>query len=284
MAPRNAPTGRHRRLAVEMRRMREQAGISIQEAATLLGADRTMISNIEAGRTGLSDERVRQLACHYKCPDPALIDALAAMTGPRRTIYWWDEYRGRLPEGHLEVSEVEHFATRIRTAQTVHLPGLLQTEDHARAIFEFTVPKLRRLDVELRVEHRLERQKILGGDRPTPYVGIIHEAALRLEFGGPEVARAQLTYLADAADRDNVTLLVIPFSAGAFHGAGQSILYAEGPVPQLDTVQLDTALGANFVDAPTPLANYRSLLDLMEESALSPDESQEFIRSIAHEP
>ncbi|WAL98013.1 helix-turn-helix domain-containing protein [Streptomyces sp. Je 1-369] len=264
--------------------MRERAGISIQEAATLLGADRTMISNIEAGRTGLSDERVRQLACHYKCPDPALVDALAAMTGPRRTNHWWDEYRGRLPEGHLEVSEVEHFATRIRTAQTVHLPGLLQTEEHARAIFEFTVPKLRRLDVELRVEHRLERQKILGGASPTPYVGIIHEAALRLEFGGPEVARAQLTYLADAADRDNVTLLVIPFSAGAFHGAGQSILYAEGPVPQLDTVQLDTALGANFVDAPTPLANYRSILDLMEESALSADESQKFIRSIADEP
>ncbi|MFP3992462.1 helix-turn-helix transcriptional regulator [Streptomyces sp. E11-3] len=283
MAQRNAPTGRHRRLATEMRRMREQAGISAQEAASLLGSDRTMISNIEAGRTGLSEERVRQLASQYRCPDPALIDALAAMTGPRRAHQWWDEYRGKLPEGHLEVSEVEHYATRIRTAQTVHLPGLFQTEDHARAIFEFAVPKLRRLEVELRVEHRLGRQAILSGQNPTPYVGIIHEAALRLEFGGRDVARAQLEYLAEAADRDNVTLIVIPFSAGAFHGAGQSILYAEGPVPQLDTVQLDTALGAHFVDAPTPLANYRSLLDLMEQSALSPDESQKLIRSIARE-
>ncbi|WP_033322705.1 helix-turn-helix domain-containing protein [Streptomyces yerevanensis] len=283
MAPRNAPTNRKRRLAAEMRRMREQAGISIQEAASLLGSDRTMISNIEAGRTGLSEERVRQIACHYKCPDPALVDALAVMAGPRRATHWWDEYRGKLPEGHLEVSEVEHFATRIRTAQSLHLPGLLQTEDHARAIFEYTVPKLRRLDVELRVEHRLRRQDILSRPNPTRYVGIIHEAALRLEFGGRDVARTQLEYLADAADRDNVTLLVIPFSAGAFHGAGQSVLYAEGPVPQLDTVQLDTAMGAHFVDAPTPLANYRSLLDLMEQSALSPDESQKLIRSIARE-
>ncbi len=283
MAPRNTPTNRKRRLATEMRRMREQAGISIQEAASLLGADRTMISNIEAGRTGLSEERVRQVACLYKCPDPALVDALAAMPGARQARQWWDEYRGKLPEGHLEVSEVEHYATRIRTAQTVHLPGLLQTEDHARAIFEFTVPKLRRLEVELRVEHRLRRQAILDGENPTPYVGIIHEAALRLEFGGRDVARAQLDSLADAADRDNMTLLVIPFSAGAFHGAGQSVLYAEGPVPQLDTVQLDTALGAHFVDAPTPLTNYRSLLDLMEQSALSPDESQKLIRSIARE-
>ncbi|MEU5899340.1 MULTISPECIES: helix-turn-helix transcriptional regulator [Streptomyces] len=283
MAARNAPTGRHRRLATELRRMREQAGLSVQEAASLLGADRTMISNIEAGRTGISDERVRQLACHYGCPEPALVDALAGLTGPRRAGQWWDEYRGRLPDGHLEVSEVEHYATRIRTAQTVHLPGLLQTEEHARAIFELTVPKLSRLDVELRTAHRLRRQAILTGEHPTPYVGIIHEAALRLQFGGPDVARKQLTHLADSADHDNVTLLVIPFSAGAFHGAGQSVLYAEGALPQLDTVQLDTALGAHFVDAPIPLANYRSLLDLMERSALPPKESQELIRSIARE-
>ncbi|MFI2368874.1 Scr1 family TA system antitoxin-like transcriptional regulator [Streptomyces sp. NPDC018833] len=87
--------------------------------------------------------------------------------------------------------------------------------------------------------------------------------------------------LAEAANRANITLLVIPFTVGGFHGAGQSVPYAEGAVPQLDTVQLDTALGANFVDAPAPLANYRSLLDLMEESALPPDDFQELIRSIA---
>lgn len=281
MAPRHAPTARHRRLATEMRRMREQAGITVQQAASALGADRTMISNIEAARTGLSEERVRQLAGIYGCPDTALVDGLAAMTGPRRPSHWWDEYRGKIPEGHLDVSEVEHHAARIRTAQTVHLPGLLQTEDHARAIFELTVPKLSRLEVELRIAHRLARQRVILGDNPTPYVGIIHEAALRMEFGGRDVARAQLAYLAEASKRDNITLLVIPFSAGDFYGAGQSILYAEGPVRQLDTVQLDTAMGAHFVDAPTPLTNYRSLLDLMERSALSAEESREFICSIA---
>jgi transcriptional regulator with XRE-family HTH domain len=263
--------------------LREQAGISIQEAAAMLGADRTMVSNIEAGRTTVSDERVGQLACHYQCPNEALVEALASMASSRRNRHWWSEYRGKLPDGYLDVSELEHYATRIRTAQTVHLPGLLQTEDHARAIFEFAVPKLPRLDIELRVAHRMGRQVVLTGEDPTPYVGIIHEAALRLEFGGRDVAREQLEHLADMADRPNITLLVIPFSSGAFYGAGQSILYAEGPVPQLDTVQLDTATGASFVDAPTPLTNYRSLLDLMEQSALSPDDSQKLIQSIARE-
>ncbi|MEV7593900.1 helix-turn-helix transcriptional regulator [Streptomyces sp. NPDC089922] len=282
MAARNAPTGRQRRLATELRRLREQAGVSIQDAAAMLGADRTMVSNIEAGRTTVSEDRVRQLACHYKCPDSNLIDALAAIASSRRAPNWWAEYRGKLPEGHLDISELEHHAVRIRTAQTVHLPGLLQTEDHARALFELTVPKLSRLDVELRVAHRMRRQTVLTGENPTPYLGIIHEAALRLAFGGQDVARAQLERLADVADEPHITLLVIPFSAGGFHGAGQSILYAEGPVPQLDTIQLDTALGATFVDTPTPLGNYRSLLDLMEESALSADDSREMIQSIAH--
>ncbi|MBC2874563.1 MULTISPECIES: helix-turn-helix domain-containing protein [Streptomyces] len=283
MTPRNAPAGRQKRLAVEMRRLREQAGISIQEAAAMLGADRTMISNIEAGRTGLSGDRVRQLACFYRCSDSRLIDALVAMAAGRRSGFWWHEYRGKLPEGHLEVSEIEHHAVRIRTAQTVHLPGLFQTEEHARAIFELGVPKLPRLQIELRVAHRMARQAVVTGPDPTPYTGIIHEAALRLEFGGREVARKQLEYLAQAADLEHVTLLVIPFSAGAFHGAGQSILYAEGPVPQLDTVHLDTAFGAHFVDAPALVTNYRTLLDLMESSALPPDASQSFIRSIARE-
>jgi transcriptional regulator with XRE-family HTH domain len=281
MAPRSTPTGRQRRLAKEVRRLREQAGVSVQEAAALLGVDRTMVSNIEAARTGLSEERVRQLACHYRCPDQALVDALAAMTGGRRSAYWWEEYRGKLPDGFLDVSEIEYHASRIRTAQSVHLPGLLQTEDHARAIFDLVVPRLPRLEVELRVAHRLGRQRILDGETPTPYLGIIHEAALRMQFGGREVARTQLEYLAAACEREHITLLVIPFSAGGFHGSGQSILYAEGPVPQLDTVHLDTPYGPYFADSPTPLANYRSLLDLMERSALPPDESRDFIWSIA---
>ncbi|MGW2108424.1 Scr1 family TA system antitoxin-like transcriptional regulator [Streptomyces sp. NPDC001948] len=75
------------------------------------------------------------------------------------------------------------------------------------------------------------RQAVATGESPTPYLGIVHEAALRLEFGGQEVSRRQLDHLADASELDHVTLLAIPFSAGPFHGDGQSVLYAEGPVP-----------------------------------------------------
>lgn len=283
MASKNPPTGRQRRLATEVRRLREQAGLSVAEAAERLGADRTMVSNIEAARTGLSEDRVRQIASFYRCSDHALIDALAGMTGARRGRLWWEEYRGKVPCGFLDICELEHYAVALRTSQTTHLPGLFQTEDHARAIFSLAVPKPRPLELELRLAQRMARQTLLDRPNPPQYTGIIHEAALRIQFGGAKTTRAQLEYLAEASERERVTLLVIPFSAGGIFGDGQSILYAKGPVPQLDTVQLDSALGAVFVDAPTPLTNYAALLDNMERMALPAVASRDLILAIARE-
>lgn len=256
--------------------------MSAPTAAGLLGSDRTMISNIEAGRFGISEERLRRLASIYECDDSELIDSLTAMTGGRQAG-WWDEYRGKIPPGFLDVSELEHDAVRLRTAQTAHLPGLFQTEDHARATFELPVPPLPRLEVELRVAHRLARQSVITGDASVPYAGVIHEAALRMRIGGRSIARAQLRHLLDACERPNVTLRVIPFSAGGFPLLDSSVLYAEASNPHLDTVQMDAPTGAVFIDSPAQLANFRTRLDLTEQVALPPTESREFIHTVAKE-
>lgn len=245
----------------------------------MLNTDRTVIANVEAGRFGISEERLRRLASIYECNSPALIDALATMTGGRATG-WWDEYRGKIPPGFLDVSEIEHYAVRLRTLQTAHLPGLFQTEEHARALFDLLVPALPRLEVELRVAHRLGRRRVVTGDDCVPYVGIIHEAALRIQVGGAKVARAQLEHLLEASDRDNVTILVIPFTAGGFPMAGESLMYAEAADPHLDTVHMDSPTGAVFLDSPTQLENFRKRLDLIEKVALEAQASQDAIRAI----
>ncbi|MEV7868178.1 helix-turn-helix transcriptional regulator [Streptomyces sp. NPDC088124] len=282
MAPRQAPTIRQRRFGAELRRLRDAAGMSGPMAAELLGSDRTMISNIEAGRFGISEERLRRLASIYECDDTDLVNCLAEMTGGRRSG-WWDEYRGKIPPGFLDVSELEHDAVRLRTVQTAHLPGLFQTEDHARATFELPVPPLPRLEVELRVAHRLARQSVITRDDAVFYVGVIHEAALRMRLGSRDTARTQLRHLLDSSERPNVTLRVIPFTAGGFALLDTSLLYAEASNPHLDTVQMDTPTGAVFIDSPTQLANFRTRLDLAEQVALTPSKSREFIRSIAKE-
>lgn len=255
--------------------------MSAPTASGHLGTDRTMISNIESGRFGISEERLRRLASIYQCDDSALIDALAQMTG-RQKPGWWEEYRGKIPPGFLDVSEIEHHAVRLRTVQTAHLPGLFQTEEHARAVFDLFLPPLPRLEVELRVAHRLARQSVLLGDKPTPYTGVIHEAALRMQLGGRRAARAQLEHLLTASDRENVTIAVIPFEAGGYPLMGDSsVLYADAPNRRLDTVHMDSPTGAVFIDSPTQLAHFRTRLDLVEKVALTPEKSRDFVQAIA---
>ncbi|WP_326753530.1 helix-turn-helix domain-containing protein [Streptomyces hirsutus] len=279
---RTNPTGRQLRLGTELRKLRERAGLTATEAGQLLGIKPTHISNMEAGRAGVSSERVRTMACHYECADTALVDAIAAMTGDRKRG-WWEEYREILPAGLLDLAELECHATHLRGSVTVHIPGLLQTTDHARALFHQVVPDLAPPDIEHRVSFRIKRQTVIYGAPVTPYVALIHEAALRMQFGGPTIAAAQLRHLLEMSERDHITIKVIPFAAGGFPGSGQSIFYSHGPVPQLDTVHLDQSHGPAFLNAEAQLNKYRVLLERVETRALTPEKSRDVIHTITQD-
>lgn len=282
MAATASPTLRQQRLGTELRKLRERAGLNTSAAAALLGVNQSRISNIEAGRYAVGADRVRALARNYTCADRELVEALTGMTGGR-TRGWWEEYREVLGAGLLDLAELEHHATALRVAGVMHVPGLLQTTDHARAMFNATVPPLEQYEVEHRVSFRIRRQAVLGEGRAMSMTAIIHESALRMGYGGRSTARAQLKYLIEMGDRENVTTLVVPFGSGAFPGSGQSIVYAFGSVSQLDTVQLDTDHGCEFLDAEAQLVRYRTVLDRMEACALKPDESRDLIHRIERE-
>jgi transcriptional regulator with XRE-family HTH domain len=256
--------------------------MSAESAAKLLGVDRGKISHMESGVRNISEERLRTLARHCQCTDEKYVNALVEMAsaGARG---WWEQYRGVLPQGLLDIAELEARATRMRTACTVHIPGLLQTTDYALAVFRAVLPYLPEHEVAMRLAHRTHRQEVLNRETAPPFTGIVHEAALRMQFGGPLAVRAQLNHLLDQSEQRCVTVLVIPFAHGAFPGAGQTVLYAEGPTELLDTVQIDNSHGPDFMYAEEELAKYRAHLDRLEELALSPDDSRDFIRAIARE-
>ncbi|WP_455360599.1 helix-turn-helix domain-containing protein [Streptomyces sp. SYSU K21746] len=279
MPVRSSPSARQLRFGAELRKLRERAGLTSTEAGQLLGIKQAQVSNMEAARFGVSPERLRAMARHYSCTDEPLIEALIGMTGERKHG-WWEEYRDILPASLLDLCELEHTGHELRTAHTSHIPGLLQIADHAREIFRQVLPAYTPPEIEHRVSHRIKRQVVLFQDSPHPYKAIIHEAALRMQFGGPAVARRQLLHLLDMGEREHITLHVIPFAAGAYPGAGQSIYYVHGSVPQLDTVQLDQAHGPKLVDAEAELQVYRLVLERMEALALKPDESYRFIHTI----
>ncbi|MFH8294824.1 helix-turn-helix domain-containing protein [Streptomyces sp. NPDC018059] len=279
MPPRTTPSERQKRLGSELRKMRVAAGMSTERAAGLLGLDRAKISNIETGIRTISAERLRTLACNCDCSDTAYIDALVDMTGTNGRG-WWERYRGSLSQGLLDIAELESYAVCMRTAHTAHIPGLLQTSDHALELFRAVLPPLPEHETALRLAYRVERQKVLEGEGPPEYIAIVHEAALRMQFGGRTVAREQLRHLLAASQRPNLRLLVIPFAAGTFPGAGQTVNYLEGPVPQLDTVQVDSSHGPEFLGGDAQLSKYRAHLDWMERIALPPGASRDFIRDI----
>jgi len=269
-------------LGAELRKLRLGAGLSSTEAAARLGVQQARMSMIEAGRYAVSADRVRALARTYSCTDQALVDALAEMTG-RRTRGWWEEYRDILPAEALDLAELEHHATSMRVASVIHLPGLLQTVDHARAVISDVVPSFAPHEVEHRVSYRIKRQAVLYGDEPIPLTAVVHEAALRMGFGGTTVARAQLAHLIEMSERENITVVVIPFGAGTFPSSGQPIVYCCGPVPQLDTVQLDTDHGSEFIDAHAQLVMYRTVVDRMEGCALTPAKSRDLMHRVTKE-
>jgi transcriptional regulator with XRE-family HTH domain len=279
MATGAPPTLRQRRLGAELRKLRERAGLSSTAAAARIGIQQARMSMIEAGRYSVSAERVRAIAHSYSCHDADLVDALAGMTGARGRA-WWDEYRELLPAASIEAAEFEHQAHGLRVAVLMTMPGLVQTLDHARASFQQSIPALRPHEVEHRSSFRIKRQGALHRDPQLPYTAIIHEAALRMGVGGPEVTRGQLKHLAEVSEQVNVTIVVVPFERADFPISGQPISYAEGPVPSLDTVILDSDHGCEVLYAEAELVRYRSVLDRMEGCALSPGKSRDFIRRI----
>ncbi|KUM74720.1 helix-turn-helix domain-containing protein [Streptomyces curacoi] len=282
MGTRREPTARQRRLAVELRRLRDAAGLSAREAATLLGVSSVQVSQIESGLSGVSEQRLRRLVANYSCSDDQLIDALVVMATDR-TRGWWEEYRWQLPTPFLNLAELEHHATFRWDVDFLHVPGLLQTAEYARALFSCRVPALREEELELRVRHRMRRKAILEGPAPTPYEAVVHEAALRIKVGGRAASRAQLTRILELSAADHVTVRVIPFELEDFSDITAAMAYAGGPVPNLDTVVRDGPHGSVFIDSKAQLGVFRTLFRRVEAASLEPERSRDFIHRLAKE-
>ncbi|WBP88692.1 helix-turn-helix transcriptional regulator [Kitasatospora cathayae] len=282
MAPRTTPSARQERVGTELRKMRDSAGRTTAEAAALFGFARTKITQIEKGQYPISAERVRMLASEFQEGDAAFVEALAAMAEERHKG-WWEDFRGSVPVGFLDIAEMEHFARGMRTYQVSHVPGAMQTEAYARAIFGELYPPLPPRLIEARLEHRLQRTALMMREGAQPYSALVHEAALHMLFGGRGAAKQQLDKLLEFSELPHVTLRVISFSSDGFIGAGQGVFYAEGPVPRLDTVQLDAVGGPAFLHEQKHLKNYRHMIDVMTERSLTESQSRDAIRLIKKE-
>jgi transcriptional regulator with XRE-family HTH domain len=262
--------------------LRDAAGLKATEAAGLLGVNSVQMSQIESGVVGVSEERLRRLAAHYACADEQLVSALVSMATDR-TRGWWEEYRGLLPHSFLDLSELEHHADFRWDVDFLHIPGLLQTESYARALFGYVNHRSSEAEVERRVEHRVRRRVIIERPDPIPYEVVVHEAALRIRVGDRAAMKAQLGRILDLSDAAHITVRVIPFDLDAFAGAGSAMVYAGGSVPKLDTVVRDAPHGTVFVNAEAQLSHFRTLFHRLEAVALDPGRARDFIHKLTKE-
>ncbi|MFE4357244.1 helix-turn-helix domain-containing protein [Kitasatospora sp. NPDC056800] len=281
MPPRSNPTLRQRRLGTELRRMRERAGYGGSELGRIVGISPAQVTQMESGRIGISVNRLRTIAAACHCANPPLINALAETIGERGQG-WWEEYRGSVSSHLLDIAELEDSAARLITYTITFVPGLLQTDAYAASVFARAIPPLPHHEVDVRLDFRMKRQQVIRAGR-APYAAFIHEAALRMQFSGPKVLTEQLEALIKHSETSEVSIRAVPFDIESLPGPSENLIYAEGAVPELDSVQIDTTHNSLILDSPAPLASYREMLARMASVALSEEESRDFIRQIKKE-
>ncbi|MFF1793683.1 DUF5753 domain-containing protein [Kitasatospora sp. NPDC058263] len=251
-----------------MRRLRLDADIAVQAAAAHIGMRGPQLNHIEAARTGLDEDRMRLLAAFYGCTNEEYLVTLAAM-GSSDGKGWWSRHRRKVPSFALDLAELEHWATSAYlNYETFLVPGLLQTEQYMRKLFENSETTLSVEEINDTVCFRRDRQQALDG--PASFRFVIHEAALLMAFAGGDVMRGQLAHLLEAAERPNVTIQIFPFSVRATLPYSGPFLITEPASSALSTVVIDAPGESAFNDLPEAVAQFRSRFDALSRLALPP--------------
>ncbi|MEU6019996.1 helix-turn-helix transcriptional regulator [Micromonospora sp. NPDC047134] len=273
-----SPTAR-RKLGIELKGLREAAGLNIEQAATAAGISDSHLSRIERGRVGVRPLTLKALLQSYGA-DAEVTERLArsaADTTRRGDRGWWQPYAASISDKYASLIAFESEAISIRAFGPMIVPGLLQTEDYARAVLQRGPVRLKADEIDTRVEVRTHRQAILDQpDSPNLWF-ILDEGVIRRMVGGPEVMRRQLLHLVDVATRSNADLQVVPYSSGAHAGTlGPLVIlgFAEGE----DVVYCETYAGDLY---PEAVASYGDVFNRLAQDALSADRSIEMLRSAA---
>ena len=264
-----SPQVRRRRLGLELRQLREEAGLTIEQLAARLEMSVSKVSRIETGQVGATPRDVRDIATVYGVRGQRL-DNLMQLARETRERAWWGEYR----DIRQKFAAYEAEASAILMFEIAKFPGLLQTPDYARAIIRAVRTDLPHDKIERRVEFRVRRQALLDGPKPPALWAVVDEAVLHRLVGGRETMRGQLEYLIERAELPHVTLQVLPFSAGEHPGIdGPFILIRFPEKTDRDMVYFEHAGLEHWLDGDDAVALHGSLFDHLRAAALKPDDS-----------
>jgi transcriptional regulator with XRE-family HTH domain len=272
-----SPTVRRRELGALLRALRNEKRLTVEQVAERLLCSPSKVSRMETGHGVATPRDIRDLCDFYGVTEDAERERMMQLAREGKQTGWWQGY------------DLDYFATYvgleaeavgIKYYQSTIVPGLLQTPDYARAMYEAGVPKFTPERIDEHIEVRLRRQRLLAQNPPLRLDVILDEAVLHRVVGGPAVMRAQLERLIEVSKRPNVTMQVIPYSAGA-HPAMDStfnILEFTGSVPSV--VYVEGLVGWIYVERPQDIDRYQQVFEHLRTVALSPQGSIELLARI----
>lgn len=265
---------------MQLRRLREAAGVTIDQVAEQLECSASKISRIETGQTGVTPRDVRDMAAVYGVP-PEEAELLLRFAREARQKGWWQLYGTVLTGAYVGL---EAAADGIRAYEALVVPGLLQTEGYARAMIRTGRPDIDTEEAEKRVRVRMNRQSLLTQDDPLDLWIVLDEAVLHRPVGGRAVTREQFDHLVRVADLPNVTLQVLPFATGPHAGMDGTftiLLYEESAGQNL--VFVSNAAGGLFLEKEEELQRYSFVFDHLRATALDPEDTVTMIAGLAKE-
>jgi hypothetical protein len=268
-------------LGAQLRRLRESRQISREAAGWEIRSSESKISRMELGRVGFKERDVADLLTLYGVVNHEERAAMLALARNANTPGWWHRYGDVLPNWFQSFVGLEAASALIRTYEVQFVPGLLQTEDYARAVVLLGHGTKPISEIEQRVRLRMARQQVLTRQDAPRLWAVLDEAALRRPIGGLKVMRAQLEALLEAAELPNVTLQVIPFSAGGHAAAGGAFTILRFPDQDLpDVVYAEQLTSALYLDKREDVDDYASAMDRLCIEAQPPAATPEILTGI----
>jgi hypothetical protein len=279
--PGGGPTVHRMLVGSQLRRLRTDAGITREQAGEAIRASEWKIHRLENGQVGFKERDVVDLLRLYGVTDPGEVASLVVMAREANTPGWWQQFGDLLPQWFRAYVDLESAAALIRTYEGQLVPGLLQTDDYMRAVIGGAHLDESTGEAERRVALRAQRQAMLEAAGTPRLWAVIDEAALRRPVGGPEVMRAQVERLIDAAKLPNVTLQVLPFEAGAHPamvGAFSILRFADTELP--DVVYVEHLTNALYLDRRDDVNQYLHVMDRVSTRAAPPDQTADVLHHI----
>ncbi|MFF5127202.1 helix-turn-helix domain-containing protein [Streptomyces syringium] len=276
-----SPTARRRRLAIELKKLREDHKLTCNEVGEALDWSGSKVNRLETGSGRVQPSDVDAL-CRFYCTTDELREFLKQLAKDSKLRGWWQAHGTAVPPWFSVYVGLEQGASSLRQYQCELVPGLLQTPAYTAELHRVT-NQLAGEELERHVNVRMERQEILHGEDPTDLWAIVHESVLRHHVGGRAVMREQLERMLMASQLKNVTLQVLPFNAGSYPATGAFTILGFPEQADPDVVYRDGLTDAVYLEASADVSQYAKAFDTLRATASSPPQSALLIKHVLEE-